>query len=218
MTSWIIAVRHGESEANAAFARGVSLEGVRDADVELTPLGREQAARLGRELLALPGAEAPGLVHCSPFRRARQTLGAVADAYAAAGRAPLAVGYDARLRDRGMGALELITPEGVRERFPEEARRRARLGEAAYRPPGGESTRDVEARVRDFLAAAEARPGPVRLLVTHDAVVLALRRLLGPPPPGGAYVANASMARWRHVGAGRWLLADWNRTGAPDVE
>lgn len=29
MTRWIIAVRHGESEANAAFARGRSLEGVR---------------------------------------------------------------------------------------------------------------------------------------------------------------------------------------------
>ncbi|MGW3244715.1 histidine phosphatase family protein [Streptomyces sp. NPDC001070] len=215
MASWIIAVRHGESEANAAFARGVSLDGIRDADVGLTARGREQSARLGRDLLGLGAAEAPGLVHCSPFERTRQTLRAVADVYAAAGRELPSVTYDERLRDRGMGLLELIAPDGIRERFPEEARRRERLGESAYRPPGGESPRDVEARVRDFLDAVPAGPGPPRLLVTHDAVVLALRRLLGPPSPDDAYVVNGAMARWRHDGAGGWLLADWNRTGAP---
>ncbi|MDX2642855.1 histidine phosphatase family protein [Streptomyces sp. PA03-1a] len=215
MTRWIIAVRHGESEANAAFARGRSLDGVRDADVALTALGREQSARLGRDLLALPGAEAPGRVRCSPFERARQTLRAVEEAGTAAGRERPPVTYDERLRDRGMGLLELLTPQGVRERFPEEARRREREGEAAYRPPGGESPRDVEARVGDFLADAVARPGPPLLLVTHDAVVLALRRLLGPPPPGDARVVNASMARWRRDGAGHWELVDWNRTAAP---
>ncbi|MFE0629486.1 histidine phosphatase family protein [Streptomyces sp. NPDC058864] len=215
MTSWIIAVRHGESEANAAFARGRSLEGVRDAGVALTSLGREQSALLGRDLLALPAAEAPGRVGCSPFERARQTLRAVEEVRTAAGREPLPVTYDERLRDRGMGVLELITPEGVRERFPEEARRREREGETAYRPPGGESAGDVEARVRDYLEDVVGRPGPPLLLVTHDAVVLALRRLLGTPPPGDARVVNASMARWSRDGAGGWRLADWNRIAGP---
>ncbi|MEU1617060.1 histidine phosphatase family protein [Streptomyces sp. NPDC005722] len=215
MTRWIIAVRHGESEANVAFARGRSLHGVRDAAVALTALGREQSARLGRDLLALPAAEAPARAGCSPFERARQTLDAVEEVRTAAGRAPLPVTYDERLRDRGMGRLELLTPEGIRERFPEEARRREREGEAGYRPPGGESVGDVEDRVRDFLEETAARPGPSLLLVTHDAVVLALRRLLGTPPSGDVAVANASMARWRRDGAGRWRLADWNRIAGP---
>lgn len=213
MTRWIVAVRHGESEANAAFARGRSLPGLRDADVALTALGREQSALLGRDLLALPDAEAPGRVCCSPFVRARQTLRAVQEVRAAAGRAPLPVTCDERLRDRGMGLLELLTPEGIRERFPEQARRREREGEAVYRPPGGESGRDVEARVRDFLADAVARPGPPLLVVTHDAVVLALCGLLGTPPPGDARVVNASMARWCRAGSG-WRLVDWNRVAA----
>ncbi|MFJ9910315.1 histidine phosphatase family protein [Actinacidiphila glaucinigra] len=215
MASWIIAVRHGESEANAAFARGRSLDGVRDAGVALTALGREQSARLGRDLLKLTGPQAPGRVRCSPFERARQTLRAVEEAGAAAGREPLPVAYDERLRDRGMGLLELITPQGVRECFPEEALRREREGEAAYRPPGGESPRDVEVRVRDFLEDAVARPGPPLLVVTHDAVVLALCRLLGTPPPGDGRVVNASMARWWRDDTGNWRLVDWNRIAGP---
>ncbi|MDX3096597.1 histidine phosphatase family protein [Streptomyces sp. ME01-24h] len=215
MASWIIAVRHGESEANVAFARGRSMHGVRDADVALSALGWEQSALLGNDLLALPASQVPGRVCCSPFERARQTLRAVEEVGAAAGRDPLPVTFDARLRDRGMGVLELLTPEGIRERFPAEARRREREGEAVYRPPGGESVGDVEARVREFLGDAVARPGPPLLLVTHDAVVLALRGLLGPPPPGDTRVINASMARWWREGAGSWRLVDWNRIARP---
>jgi probable phosphoglycerate mutase len=214
MASWIIAARHGESEANAAFARGVSLEGVRDADVGLTPLGREQSARLGRDLLGLAADEAPARIRCSPFERTRQTLRAVAEVYAAAGRALPPVTYDERLRDRGMGVLALLAPEGVLAHFPEEAERRARLGEHTYRPPGGESAADVETRVRAVLDEAGAALGPPLLLLAHDAVVLALRRVLGPPPHGDTFVGNGSMARWHRDGTGGWRLTDWNRTGA----
>ncbi|MFD3452542.1 histidine phosphatase family protein [Streptomyces sp. NPDC058691] len=212
MVSWIIAVRHGESTANAAFARGVSPEGVRDADIGLTDLGRDQAARLAGALSGL-GGDAPGTVLCSPYRRARQTLAVLADGYSAAGRPLPPASYEPRLADRGTGALELLTPEAVRERFPREAARREREGEFAYRPPGGgESMDDVARRVRSVLDGIDAGgDGASWLLVTHDAVVLMLRHLLGPPLPEGACVANGSFARWRY-GASGWQLADWNRT------
>lgn len=69
--------------------------------------------------------------------------------------------------------------------------------------------------MRDFLEEAVARQGPPLLVVTHDVVVLALCRLLGTPPPGGARVVNASMACWWRDGAGDWRLADWNRIAGP---
>lgn len=214
MASWLIAVRHGESTANAAFARGVSPEGVRDADVGLTDRGRGQAARLAGALLTL-GGDTPGTVLCSPYRRARQTLDVLADVHTAAGRPLPSASYEPRLRDRGTGALELLTPQAVRERFPQEAARREREGEHTYRPPGGgESMDDVARRVRsvlDGLGGLDDGGGAPLLLVTHDAVVLMIRHLLGPPLPEGAYVANGSFARWRRDASG-WRPVDWNRT------
>ncbi|MFF3560704.1 histidine phosphatase family protein [Streptomyces sp. NPDC002574] len=215
MANWLIAVRHGESTANAAFARGDSVEGVHDADVGLTDRGRDQAARLAGVLLTL-GGDPPGTVLCSPYERARQTLDVLADVHAAAGRPLPPASYEPGLRDRGTGDLELLTPQAVRERFPQEVARREREGECAYRPPGGgESMEDVVRRVRSVLDGSgigenDGAGGPW-LLVAHDAVVLALRHLLGPPLPEGAFVANGSFARWRHGGSG-WQLADWNRT------
>ncbi|MFJ5218562.1 histidine phosphatase family protein [Streptomyces sp. NPDC088354] len=218
MANWLIAVRHGESTANAAFARGDSMEGVRDADVGLTDRGRRQAARLAGALLAL-GGNPPRTVLCSPYERARQTLDVLVDVHAAAGYPLPPAWYEPGLRDRGTGDLELLTPQAVRERFPQESARREREGECAYRPPGGgESLEDVVRRVRSVLdgfgivgEGGDGAAGGPWLLVAHDAVVLALRHLLGPPLPEGAFVANGSFARWRNSASG-WQLADWNRT------
>ena len=102
-------VRHGESTANAAFARaeavGLVDAGVdrRDADVPLTDLGRAQADSFGR-WLATRGRDAfPDVAFCSPFRRARDTL-TIALGHVR-GRALPEVVVDARLRDREMGEL-----------------------------------------------------------------------------------------------------------------
>ncbi|MFF4649746.1 histidine phosphatase family protein [Streptomyces sp. NPDC001380] len=158
----IVAVRHGESTANALFAVAEAAGALevpidcRDADIPLTALGRRQADALGRRLAALPGPLRPQAVWCSPYVRARQTA-----EHALAGfGAGLPVRYDERLRDRELGVLEMLTAAAIEVRHPEEAVRRRRLGPLYYRPPGGESWADVALRVRSLLADLAGHDGP----------------------------------------------------------
>jgi broad specificity phosphatase PhoE len=175
-------VRHGESEANvvATEAQRAGEERIvvewRDADVPLSPTGREQAGALGAWLGENATGRAP-VVWSSPYRRARETT-AIALASASAGAsagAELAVRVDERLRDRELGILDLLTAAGVDALHPEEAERRRWLGKFYYRPPGGESWADVALRIRSFLRDAEAPSSPESgplLVVAHDAVVM----------------------------------------------
>ncbi|MFC7484717.1 phosphoglycerate mutase family protein [Luedemannella flava] len=72
-------VRHGQSEANLAFAAAEAAgrldSGVvgRDVDVPLSPLGRAQALAVGRRLAGMRPSQRPQVVVCSPYRRAGQT-------------------------------------------------------------------------------------------------------------------------------------------------
>nr|WP_020126004.1 histidine phosphatase family protein [Streptomyces sp. 303MFCol5.2] len=211
------AVRHGQSTANVAFAEAERTGSAdlpvagRDSDVPLSALGRAQARTLASWLAGHAPGAGPDLVVCSPYVRARQTWEAVA---AAAPDVPLLV--DERLRDREMGVFELYPPSALEARAPEEAARRALLGEWSYRPPGGEALADVALRVRNFtneLAAAAA--GRRVLLVAHDAIVIALRYVLAglgtPVPHDLPPVPNASVTHWR--GDGHHLrLAHWGQT------
>jgi probable phosphoglycerate mutase len=197
--SELIAVRHGESVANAAFALA-EREGRlnanvfgRDADVQLTDLGREQSAKLGARLAEDP----PAAIWCSPFVRARQSLeAALPDA--------VVVRFDERLRDREQGILEFLTQRAIITSYPAEAERRGRMGDFYYRPPGGESMPDVISRVR--AAVREIRDehaGERVVIIAHDAVVLALRYLLEGLDEAGLRevmrqgpVRNASITSW----------------------
>ncbi|GAA1741811.1 histidine phosphatase family protein [Nonomuraea bangladeshensis] len=198
--SLIIAVRHGESEANLAHREAGDrplVYGLGDDEVRLTALGRRQSAALGRLLAALPAGERPEAVWCSPYLRARETWEVAGDGWGDT----LPVTVDERLRDQEQGAFDRLNPAAVRERFPEEAARREAAGVYAFRPPGGESLTDVVARVRAFVRDLDGQAGgrPV-LIVAHDSVVLALRHVLegvqstGPPL---APVLNASVSVWR---------------------
>jgi broad specificity phosphatase PhoE len=167
---WLI--RHGESEGNVAASRAeqagaatIDLE-ARDADVALSPRGREQARALRTWLEPLE--ESIDECWVSPYRRARQTLEL---AFEDAPELPATL-IDERLRDRELGILDLLTARGVQERHPEEAARRRHLGKFYHRPPGGESWADVALRLRSFLDDALARPADTALLVAHDAVVM----------------------------------------------
>ncbi len=174
----LLLVRHGESlgnvaasEAEAADAEVIEVP-VRDADVELSPTGIEQAQALGRLLTDWDLGRLPESVWSSPYKRALET-GRVALEVA---ELALAIRVDERLRDRELGVLDLLTTRGVEARYPEEAARRRWLGKFYHRPPGGESWADLVLRVRSVLADLDAAEDGRRVLVVcHDAMVLIFR-------------------------------------------
>lgn len=235
-TLWL--VRHGESIANIAASRA-EREGldtvpidIRDADVPLSDTGAEQARALGSWLATHSGGI--GTYWSSPYLRARETLALAAQEAGVDATAAL----DERLRDRELGVLDLLTWRGVRQRYPEEAARRARLGKYYHRPPGGESWADVMLRLRSF---AHDEFGPAEgtaLLVAHDAVVMLLIGMLLPLPESELMefaadhtVLNASVTRLDFT-EGRWRLTSFSdvehlrvegadvtvHPGSPDVE
>jgi broad specificity phosphatase PhoE len=172
-------VRHAESMGNVADARAqqrgagrLHLD-VRDPDVPLSEIGQAQAHTLGRWLADLPEDERPTAVLSSPFLRARDTA-------RLAGRPlGLRVRTDERLRERDFGAFDGMTGAGIREEYPDEARRRQLLGKFYYRPPGGESWADVALRIRSLLATEGPRyHGERLLLVAHQAVLMVCRYVL----------------------------------------
>ena len=138
----------------------------------LSPVGVEQAQALGLGFRNLLADQRPTVVWSSPYVRAQQTAQIALEA---AGP-PLPIAIDERLRDRELGILDLLTTQGVANRYPLEAERRRWLGKFYHRPPGGESWADVALRIRTFLYELEALPDQSRaVLVCHDALVLVVR-------------------------------------------
>lgn len=171
----LILVRHGQSEGNVA-AEAADRERLaqidvpaRDPDVVLSATGRQQAEALGRWLEQQSADERPGIVWTSPYRRARET----AEIALQVCDARVRFRVDERLRDRDMGITDALTAAGIREKYPEEAKRRSWLGKFYYRPPGGESWADVALRVRSVLTDLANTETEQRVLVAaHDVVLL----------------------------------------------
>jgi len=217
----LLLVRHGESLGNvaAAEARRAGAEVIdvpaRDADVELSPTGVEQAEALGRWLAGLSAADRPDAVWSSPFRRAVDTARTALDV---AGL-DLPVRVDERLRDRDLGITDTLTTAGIRNRYPEEAERREWLGKFYYRPSGGESWADIALRVRSVLADLERLRHHRRVLITcHDAVLLVFRYVCEGMDEASVLevshtqsVRNAAVTRLvREEDADEWTLAEFN--------
>jgi broad specificity phosphatase PhoE len=174
----ITLVRHAESVGNVADAAAhrASAEALdladRDADVPLSETGRRQAAALGRWLRRRADADRPDLAVSSPYRRALQTAGVALDGLG------VDVDQDERLRERDLGVFDGLTGRGIEARFPDESKRRARLGKFYYQPPSGESWVDVVLRVRSLLRDLERLDGAQVWLFTHQAVIMAHRFVL----------------------------------------
>ena len=185
--SWpeaLLLVRHGESAGNVARdeaeARGDEMIdiGLRDVDVPLSDLGRDQACALGRWLSRQAEHERPTMVLSSPYVRARQTA---SGALAAAEwhHDDVEVLLDERLREREFGVLDRLTKAGIKAREPHQAELRAFLGKFYHRPPGGESWADVGLRVRAVLETLCRDFAGERVLIsTHQVVVLMFRYVL----------------------------------------
>ncbi|MGZ8310921.1 MAG: histidine phosphatase family protein [Allosphingosinicella sp.] len=179
---WLI--RHGQSAGNVARDEAVAARKplidlhVRDVDVPLSPLGHQQADALGRWFAALPEAERPEVVMCSPYVRARETADAIcrAGGIAAGAKGPV---IDERLREREFGILDRMTTEGIGALHPDQASHRRLLGKFYHRPPGGESWVDVILRLRSALDTISLHHADRRvLIVCHQVVVLCLRYIL----------------------------------------
>ena len=176
---WI--VRHGQSAGNVARdladaqgAHRIPLT-VRDVDVPLSELGREQAASLGKWFAGK--GEQPEVVLASPYVRARQTAEIFRDH---GGCDPdEAICCDERLREKEFGVLDGLTTHGVAHFEPQQAEFRQLLGKFYHRPPGGESWCDVIFRLRSLLDTISLHHGDRRvLIVAHQVVVLCLRYVI----------------------------------------
>ena len=177
-------VRHGQSQGNiardAAHEAGLSVIDLdlRDVDVPLSDLGHEQARATGRWFAALAEDEKPEVLLASPYVRARQTAEAICEAGGLAGGAKPTI-LDERLREREFGIFDGLTTVGIREKFPEEAAHRRKMGKFYHRPPGGESWADVILRLRSVLNTINLQYADKRVLVVcHQVVVLCFRYIL----------------------------------------
>ena len=177
-------VRHGQSQGNvardAAHEAGLATIDIdiRDVDVPLSDLGLRQAEAAGRWFASLAENERPEVILSSPYIRARQSAEAMCKAGALAG-GPGRTIVDERLREREFGVFDRLTTIGIREKFPEEAAHRKRLGKFYHRPPGGESWADVILRLRSMLNTINLHYCDRRVLVVcHQVVVLCMRYIL----------------------------------------
>ena len=181
-TLWL--VRHGQSAGNVARdlaeAAGDHLIDIadRDVDVPLSALGERQADALGRWFGALPAAQRPELVLCSPYVRARETAARIRDA-AGIDAAELPIACDERLREKEFGILDRLTVHGIRQVHPALAEQRQHVGKFYFRPPGGESWCDVILRLRSVTEMITREHCRQRvLIVAHQVTVNCFRYLL----------------------------------------
>ena len=181
-TIWI--ARHGQSAGNVARdeaeAAGHPLIdiAIRDVDVPLSTLGEEQARALGQWIGDLPRQARPGVVLCSPYRRARQTAQLVIEEARLDTDAAGCI-TDERLREKEFGILDRLTRHGIALEYPELNEQRLHVGKFYFRPPGGESWCDVILRLRSVLdTVTREYRGERVLIVAHQVIVNCLRYLL----------------------------------------
>ena len=193
MTQFFI-LRHGETLWN----REHRIQG--QGNSELSGVGLRQAAAAARYLAA---ARCTRLVS-SDLGRAVQTALPIA---AATG---LRIETDAALRERAFGIFEGLTPDQVRERYPDD-HASWQLRKPDYGIPGGESLVQLRDRVRGALdALARTSPGKV-IIVTHGGVLDAFYRIAVNAPldaPRTWQLLNASVNQIK-VDEGKWELGAW---------
>lgn len=158
-TNTVYLVRHGENPAN--LTREFSH---RRVDYSLTPRGIEQARRTADYFARMPIAA----VYSSPLKRASET----ADAIAA--RLALPVTILEQFREVDVGALEGQAPTDELWAFHDSIFERWFAGDPDAAFPGGESQRDLCARMREGLReAVRDRSGERIVVVAHGGIALA---------------------------------------------
>jgi probable phosphoglycerate mutase len=147
----VLLIRHGPTSWNASGR----IQG--QTDVELSPHGRAEVGRW-----RLPAAWAQARVFSSPLGRARET------AIILTGRTPT---LDPRLSEMSWGHFEGRRLGDLRAEAPDEMAANEARG-LDFRPPGGESPREVCARLQALLGELALDPRPVAA-VCHKGVIRA---------------------------------------------
>lgn len=147
-------IRHGQ----VAKSRPRSYNG--QLDVPLSGLGSQQMERLAE----WAASTAVTAVYCSDLQRARTGADRVAQRCAAP------VTMTPLLREKHFGQWEGLTYEEAEQRFPAEWRAWV-ADPSEAEPPGGETYREVEARVIPFVRrVVRDHPGQTVLILAHGGV------------------------------------------------
>jgi 2,3-bisphosphoglycerate-dependent phosphoglycerate mutase len=192
----VIAIRHGETDWNAA----TRIQG--QIDIDLNARGREQARRVARAL----ADEELQAVYASDLQRALNTARPLAD------RVGVAVRTDAALRERHFGSFEGLTWAEVEQHHPESSKR-WRERDTSFGPPGGETLARFHERAVAAMAAVAARHrGQHIAIVTHGGVLDLLYRAasrIALDAPRTWQLGNTSINRVLH-GEHGFTLVGWN--------
>jgi len=197
----LVFVRHGESNVSVERRIGGSL-----TCTGLSPLGRKQAEALA-ERLAHTGELRADVLVTSTMPRARET---------------------AEIISAGLGDLDLVVDEGVREHEPgpdvdglryDEFVDRYGMTDWTIDPyttgfPGGETIAGFQHRAAAAIfRLAKAHAGRTIVVVCHGGVIdVAFRALLNLPLTGGFELAtiNTSLTELQLTDRNRWRLVRYN--------
>jgi broad specificity phosphatase PhoE len=182
-TTELILIRHGESVWN------VEGRWQGQADPPLSERGRSQARDAVQRIAGLE----PEALYSSTLRRAHETaliLGRGID---------LEPRVEPRLREFNVGVWSGLTKPEIEQRWPGQYARFS-FRELDFRPGGGESPRELMARVHQALdEIAHRHAGQRVLLVSHGGVAKSL---------SGSGLENLGALHLRRGEAGRWEPAD----------
>lgn len=195
----ICLVRHGETEWNVARR----LQG--QLDIALNSRGHRQAEAAAAWLAAEPDPPVAA-IYCSDLKRARATAERIGHRLH---RSPI----DApAFRERHYGALEGLTHDEVRETLPAAHARLLARDPDYVLPGGGESLRQLAARVTARLdEIAAVHPNETIVVVTHGGVLDVVNRFVRGLPlhlPRDFAVPNAGL-NWIALGVDGWQIEAW---------
>lgn len=191
----LLLIRHGETAWNAEGR----IQG--HLDSPLNDEGLAQALLLGERL----GDEPFEHFYCSDLGRTLQTAQPIADR---SGKRPIP---EPRLRERNLGAFQGLTSADCQQRFPQDYARFHRR-DPDFVVPGGESIRQIVARVSAWLDDVASRHAGARVLaVTHGGVLDAAYRVasnMALDRPRDFPIYNASINCLHHDGRA-WHVQSW---------
>jgi 2,3-bisphosphoglycerate-dependent phosphoglycerate mutase len=152
----LVIVRHGQSAWN------LENRFTGEVDVDLTPLGRQEAASAGKAVKGIHFSQA----FTSVLQRAIETLRIILEE---AGCPDLPVTRDPALNERNYGQLQGLNKAECARQYGD---RQVAIWRRSYseRPPGGESLRDTAARVIPYYThqiAPHLQKGENILIVAH---------------------------------------------------